>query len=134
MERTARLLIFPILVVSLALLAPVVARAKKRKPPPDYALIAGTVFQKSGFSLRGARVTVRPAPEDGAVVSKKHVWKAVSDARGEFAIRVPAGAMRYTIRVEAKGWQPAEKSVTVHWDEHFDIFFRLKPLAAGTQK
>lgn len=133
MANRSRILAAAVLALSLFLLAPGMGRARKKKPPPEFAVIAGTVFEQSGFSLRGARITVTPVPENGAAAGHQHSQKTVSDRRGEFAVRIPAGAMRYTVKVEAKGWQPAEKTITVQWSERANVDFRLKP-APGKSK
>lgn len=114
--------------------APEAAAAKRNKGPQSYAVIGGTVFHENGRSLPGARVIVTPLPEDG---SKKVTGRTegTSDSRGEFAIRVPAGSMRYNVRVEARGFEPAERQVQVEWDQRVDLVFRLQPLEeAGKQK
>jgi hypothetical protein len=89
-------------------------------------VIAGTVFQPSGLSLRGAEITVTPRPEPDSPPVKLKTQTTTSDERGEFAVRVPSGSMRYTVRVEAKGFQPDEKEVQVEWDQRVDVFFRLR--------
>lgn len=133
MERqTAEILAVLEVAILAALLLPVQTAAKDKRPPEKLGIIAGTVFQESGLSLRGATVTVTPAPGERSQVNRKDVKSAVSDSRGEFAVRVPGGSMRYTVRVEAEGWQPAEKTVVVQWEERVDVFFRLKP--EGTSK
>jgi len=101
------------------------AEAQRRKQPQSYAVIAGTVFQETGLSLPGARITVTPLESEGG----RRVTKAAtetSNAQGEFAIRVPAGSMRYNVKVEARGFEPAEKEVQVEWDQRVEVFFRLK--------
>jgi len=109
---------------------PPAARAKKKKRGTErYGVVAGTVFQSNGFSLRGAKVTLTPIPADGSAPKKKQIQRTATDSRGEFAFRVPAGAMRYTIRAEADGWEPAEKTVQVQWDQRVDIVLRLRPAA-----
>ena len=100
--------------------------AKKKKATQTFGVIAGSVFQESGRSLRGAGVAVTPKPEAGTPPKKSKAFKAVTDSRGEFAVRVPSGTMRYTVRVEAKGFQSQEKMVTVEWNQRVDVFFRLK--------
>jgi len=82
--------------------------AETKKGPQAYALISGSVFRDTGFSLPGAEVEVSAAPEPG-IKPKVKKTRAVSDARGEFAIRVPAAPMRYTVSVKAKGFRPQEK-------------------------
>ena len=63
----------------------------------------------------------------GGEVKRKDIQSVTTDTRGEFAFRVPAGAMSYTVRVEADGWETAEKSVQTQWDQRVDVTFRLKP-------
>lgn len=101
------------------------AEAQRRKAPQPYAVIAGTVFQETGLTLPGARITVTPLEGEGGRKETKAV-RGTSNAQGEFAIRVPAGSMRYTVRVEARGFEPAEKQVQVEWDQRVEVFFRLK--------
>jgi hypothetical protein len=107
--------------------------AEKKKAPPRYGVVAGTVFEENGKSLPGAEVSVTPlGTESGGAVKP---LKAKSDSRGEFGIRVPAGSMRYNVRVEAKGFQAQEKEVLIEWDQRVDIFFRLPAISAtGEQK
>ena len=130
MDRHARLLTPLVLAALLALFGPA-ATTQRKKSDQKFGVIAGTVFQQSGFSLRGARVKVIPMPADGSHPKKKDIKSTVSDSRGEFAVRVPAGAMRYTVRVEADGWQSAERVVVLEWDQRIDLSFRLKP--AGSE-
>lgn len=99
---------------------------KGKKSQEPYALIAGTVFQESGFILRGAKVTVKPDPEAKPAPRLKNA-KAVTDSRGEFAIRVPAAPVRYTVTVQAPGFRTQEKPVSISGDERVDLFFRLEP-------
>lgn len=114
--------------LGLGLLTAPTAPLLAEKRPQTFAVVAGTVFQESGRSLPGAQVTITPKSEDASGSSKRmKALKAVTDTRGEFAVRVPAGAMRYNIRAMAKGFQPEEKEVTTSWDERVDAFFRLKP-------
>lgn len=100
--------------------------AQKKKPTQTYGVIAGSVFQESGRSLRGAKVTVTQKPEDASPSRRARASKAVSDSRGEFAVRVPSGAMSYTVKVEARGFQSQEKVVTIQWEERLDLYFLLK--------
>jgi hypothetical protein len=102
------------------------AADKSKRAEEPYGLVTGTVFQESGYLLRGAEITVKPAPEGKSAVRIKTAT-ALSDARGEFAIRVPAVAMRYIVSVKAPGFQAQEKTVTVNGDERADLFFRLEP-------
>ncbi len=134
MEKRSRILTAAIVALILNLMIATPAAAKKKKAPKKVAVIAGTVFQYVGFSLPGAMVTVTPMLEDGSEVDKKAIQSAPADRRGEFAFRVPAGAMRYNVRAEADGWQPAEKTVAVEWDQRYELSFRLKPVPKGSAK
>lgn len=96
-----------------------------RKPQP-YALIAGTVFRENGLSLAGAQLLLEPAGES-ARNRKLRKMRAVSDARGEFAFRVPAEAAQYRLAAEAPGYQRAERPVQISGEERIDVFFRLQP-------
>ena len=130
MARFPRILTAGLLAIALTGWASPAAAKKKNDKKADAertGVVAGTVFQHSGFSLPGARVTVAPAPEDASEGSKIKAQQAVTDSRGEFAVRVPAESMRYNVTVEAEGWQPAEKMVQVEWDQRVEVFFRLKP-------
>lgn len=116
--------------VAVLLVAPL--EAQRRKQAQSFAVIAGTVFQESGLSLPGARITVTPLEGEGRRKETKAV-SGTSNAQGEFAIRVPAGSMRYNVKVEARGFEPAEKQVQVEWDQRVEIFFRLKAVQ-GAEK
>ena len=84
------------------------------------------MFRNTGFSLPGAEVTVIPESATGTRAKAKKI-KAVSDARGEFAVRVPAAPMRYTVGVKASGYRAQQKSISITADERVDLFFRLEP-------
>ena len=107
------------------------ADKKPKKAAEAYALVAGSVFQKSGLSLPGAEVTVTAVPEEtqAGKVRKPKPLKYVSDARGEFAVRLPAVPMRYTVSVKSAGFEEQEKQVTISGDERVDLFFRLEPVS-----
>lgn len=83
--------------VCLVLCSPCVA-ASKDKPQKEkpYALIFGTAYGPNDRPLYGVKITIRPE-------KKKHPsWDLMSDHRGEFAQRVPAGTNDYLIRGEAE--------------------------------
>jgi hypothetical protein len=98
-----------------------------RKAVP-FALIAGSVFRETGFSLAGAEIFLEAAP-DLQPPSKFKRIKAVADARGEFAVRVPAAPMRYTVSVKAVGYRPERKEVSIQGEERVDLIFRLEPVS-----
>jgi hypothetical protein len=93
-----------------------VLSAAAGKKPEAYAVIAGTVFREDGFSLPGAVVTVLPKDAPG-----RKKLEAVSDARGEFAVRVPAGSAAYVVKAAHKGFQPAEKEASVSGEGRVDV-------------
>jgi hypothetical protein len=108
-------------VISTALLAAFCAELPAAdKKPAAYAVIGGTVFQESGFSLAGATVSLNLVTLNLKESSSLHKFKkmdAVSDARGEFAFRVPAAAARYLVRATAKGFHPADHEVEVSGEQ-----------------
>ncbi|MBI1354781.1 MAG: hypothetical protein GC160_10565 [Acidobacteria bacterium] len=104
------------------------AKKKKKKAAKDenLGLLTGTVFQSSGFSLPGAKVTA--TAEDDPKVK----FETISDGRGEFSFRAPAGAepgsaRRYKVRAEAKGFQPGEKSADVYLAQRTNMNLLLSP-------
>ena len=99
-----------------------------QKASDSYAVVAGTVFRNTGFSLQGAEVTLHATTLPPGV-RKFKALKLISDGRGEFAFRVPAGKAVYTITVKADGYQTVEKSVSVNADERADVYFELTPLS-----
>jgi hypothetical protein len=101
------------------------AKAGKHKAPSAYALVAGTVFRENGLSLSGAEISLVPAGQAAGVKLRKQ--HAVSDARGEFAFRVPPVGMKYTLSAEAAGYRDQSKDVQVAGEERVDVFFRLEP-------
>jgi len=113
------------LILWLAANLPLAAAAEK-KAPESYALVAGTVFQESGYALPGADVTLVPDPLPGAPSAKgAKKMHALSNARGEFIFRVAAGPARFKMSAAAKGFQTQEKSVQIQSDERVDVTFQL---------
>lgn len=105
---------------------------RKRSHPAPTAIIAGTVFRNTGLSLPGAEITVTPAPLAEGKAKLRPV-KALSDARGEFVIRVPAGPARYRVAASARGYQTAEQTIEIQGEERVDLTFLLDP-APGQDK
>lgn len=83
--------------VLLALLPSGVAASKEKpKKEKPYALIFGTAYGPNDRPLYGVKITIRSQ-------NKKHSnWDLISDHRGEFAQRVPAGTNDYVVRGEAE--------------------------------
>jgi len=111
---------------------PALSGEKSRKPPASTALVAGTVFRESGLSFPGAELTLEAVPDSGKR-SKGRSWKAVSDSRGEFAFRVPAGPARYTLTVSAPAMEPWKSQIEIQGEERVDLSIVLKP-KGGSQK
>jgi hypothetical protein len=100
------------------------AGADRKKQPPAYALVAGTVFRDTGMSLAGAEVAIEIVAAEN---SKPRKWKAVTDARGEFAVRLPAVAASYKVTAGARGYEPQQKTIQMAGEDRVDVFFRLDP-------
>jgi hypothetical protein len=103
-------------------------KEKKTGVTVSPAILAGTVFGGVGFAQRGAEVVVKRTE---ATPSGKENWKAISDARGEFFMRLPPGPAKYTVSVRARGWMPQEKQVSFEADERLETNFLLEPAAGG---
>ena len=93
------------------------------------AILAGGVFSGVGLAFRGAEVTITRIDASAG----KEKWKAVSDARGEFFIRLPPGPAKYNVSVRAPGLKPQEKEISFTADERLEQNFLLEP-AAGRGK
>jgi hypothetical protein len=89
--------------------------------PHDF-LIFTTIFTDQGFALYGARTRLRRAEE------KRFRWEAISDHRGELALRVPQGA-EYEMTVEARGFKPETRKIDARNDLRADLTVRMEPLA-----
>jgi hypothetical protein len=119
-------------IASICLVFPHPALARAQRSPSaqeTYSVVAGTVFQQEGRTLRGAEVIVKPSPEDGSP-SRGKPLSAVSDARGEFAFRVPPMPMRYTVIVRAQGFRAQEKQVSISGEQRADVFFQMERMPA----
>jgi hypothetical protein len=108
--------------------APIFAADSEKKEKP-YALIFGTVWGPDNVPVYGVRVLIRRADK------KKPQWELISNHKGEFAQRVPAGRQDYIIWADLKGYKPLEKkklspgnevTVQVTFDERVDIGLHLK--------
>jgi hypothetical protein len=114
-----------VLVALLAGAGPIPARDKAK--PEDsraFAIVAGTVFRESGFVLPGAEVTLTPEPgEDGRKSAKPQ--HQTTDARGEFAFRVPPEHARYRVTASAKRFQKQEKTAEIQGEERADVTLTL---------
>jgi hypothetical protein len=89
-----------------------------------YALLAGAVFDENGRRVPGADIRVRE--KDG----KRH-WEAVTDASGEFAVRLPAGTVVYIVGASRRGFSADSKEVTIGADERQDISLSITRIGSG---
>src|SRR5262249_33960200 len=113
------------LLIALAACALMCAGADRKpqtKRVPPYAVVAGTVFHDSGFSLAGATVTL--SVKDDAKAKRQ---QAVSDARGEFAFHVPVTPATYVVRASLRGFHPEEKEAAIGGEGRMDVTFMLVP-------
>ena len=85
-------------------------------------MIAGTVFRPPGLALPGAEVIVTPLD-----VEKPKKLKTVTNFRGEFAVRVPAVPMKYSVDVKAEGFKPDQKTAAIEGEQRRDLSFLLDP-------
>lgn len=111
-----------LLALGLCLAAAAESLAQKLKPGEPYALIFGTVFGPDNRAVAGVPIKIRRADQ------KKPKWELVSDRRGEFAQRFPAGAAEYvfTTHLDKKyGLENKELKVKVTNDERMDIALHL---------
>ena len=118
-----------LLVLLLGAFAAPLAVADDRKAEKPYALIFGTVWGPDGLPVYGVRVLIRRADK------KKPKWELISNHRGEFAQRVPAGKADYVITADVKDYKSmdgkklaASEEVAVHveYDERVDTGLHLK--------
>lgn len=93
---------------------------KKKQPLAEQFLVFGTVFDARGFAFSGAEIRIRRAAE------KKVRWRAWSDRRGEFGIRIPTGE-EYELVATAKGFNPETRKIDARAGQREDLFFKLQP-------
>lgn len=126
----SRILVWIILsVLLLGVCATPLRAADDRKAEKPYALIFGTVWGPDEVPVYGVRVLIRRADK------KKPKWELISNHRGEFAQRVPAGKADYVITTDTKDYKSMDgkklspgDEVTVHveYDERVDTGVHLK--------
>jgi carboxypeptidase family protein len=95
------------------------------------SLLRGAVFDQDGRSLAGVHLKlVRVAGPDEKDPKKiKPVTRDyVTNARGEFAFRLPSQRARYQVTALLTGYQPETKTVDVQADEAVPMAFSLQPV------
>ena len=94
---------------------------KKAAPGRPYALIFGTIYGADNHPAPGVKIKIRREGD------KKSI-DLVSDNRGEFAHRFPAGKADYVVWADLKDRQAAQKTevkVHVENDERQDLTLHL---------
>lgn len=110
----------------LALSFPSVYARKQEKPAAAFAVIAGTVFRPPGLALPGASLRIEPNEKEASGTKLKRA-DAVTDSRGEFAVRVPAVPSKWTVHVQATGYAEQTKDVVVEGEQRYDLSLQLEP-------
>ncbi len=101
----------------------------QRQPAEPTALLFGTVFQDTYLALPGARVV---AHKEGSPGRK---YRTVTNHRGEYRIRVPAGDATYVVTAKAARFAEARRTVQVYGIEKSTanlILERRKARKTGT--
>lgn len=104
------------------LAAPVVFFAEEASPK-EYALLYGTVWGADNRPVSGIVVKIQRAGDE------KPRWRRVSDRRGEFAARVPAGAADYVLFTEVgsgKSKKRLEVKAHIESNERVDVSLHLE--------
>lgn len=112
-------------------LFPIDGSAQNLDPRKPYALIFGTIFGPDNRPAPNVKIKIRRGDQ------KRAKWELVSDRRGEFAQRFPAGAADYYIRTEIHkkyGVENKEVKVTIQNDERQDIALHLTRVATQEEK
>src|SRR5262249_15581658 len=96
------------------------------------SLIRGSVFDFQGRSISGARIKLVRIPTEDEQRQGKHFKGLsrdyISNARGEFAFRLPSARARYRITAAAPGYRPDTKDVDVNESESVPVAMTLLPL------
>jgi len=95
-------------------------QAEKEKEEP-YVLLRGTVFTAGGLALPGVPLTIKVKDDS------KPKWRAVSDRRGEFAVRLPLGRQTYEVSTHSGEHGNQTKTVDIDEQKSVNVIFRLSP-------
>lgn len=118
------------LLICFLLCVPALIAAKKEKrkeAAQPFALIAGTVYRPPGFALAGAGVVIEPISSEAPDVKLKKI-EAVTDARGEWAVRIPPVPATWRVGVKMNGYRPEQRSVSVAGEQRVDLSIILEPV------
>ncbi len=92
--------------------------ATKQKPSANDCILYATIFTDQGRLLEGAEIRVHP---DG---KKKPNYEAISDRRGEFAVRVPTVG-DFEIEIKAQGFVTQRRKVTTVQGQKLEMIFHM---------
>lgn len=90
---------------------------------PDTLILVST-FSDAGQTLRGTRVRLYPANQQGEIVKGK-VLEGQTNNMGEFPFHVPKTDAHYVLVAEIKGFARTQKHVTVQQEDQLDVFLQL---------
>ena len=93
----------------------------QRKGSERTALLFGTVFRDSYLALEGARVVAYNE------ASPRKKYRAVTNYRGEYRIRVPAGDATYIVEATAPRFAAARRTAQVYGIEKTTANMILEP-------
>jgi hypothetical protein len=128
MTRPTRIAASLLLAALLAATASAAPAEKKKKEQEPHALLTGTTFTAEGLSLPEIPLAITRKGD------KKPKWRVTSDARGEFAVRLPAGRATYEVATESKEHENQTQEIEVHGEETVTLVFRLARKAGGEKK
>jgi hypothetical protein len=101
------------------------AIAATQKPSVNDCILSATVFTDEGRLLQGAEIRVHPAGK------KKPNYEAISDRRGEFAVRVPTVG-EFEIEIKASGFVAQTRRVTTAQGQRMEMVFHMaRPAQTG---
>src|SRR6266404_4402017 len=121
--KTKKAFVSLLILLALFVAAATSLAASDKKPDPRhaYALIFGTIYGPDNHPAAGIKIKMRREGE-------KKTIELVSDRRGEFAHRFPAGKADYAVWVDLKDKQAAQKTevkVHIEKDERQDLSLHL---------
>lgn len=128
--RTGSKIVVSLFLSAVCFAIPLEAKKEKSKDVAvPTALIAGTVYRPPGFAMAGADILLEPetAESNGIKLRKQ---QAASDARGEFALRVPAVPAKWRVSVKMNGYRSEQKSASIEGEQRVDLSFMLEPATA----
>lgn len=85
-----------------------------------YTLLKGAVFNSSGYSLAGAKVTIE------LLGGERYKKDYITSQAGSFAFRLPPQGGKYEVRASAKGFRESKQVVELQAGESRSIAFSLE--------